>query len=197
MTQAYPLQWPAGKPRTANPQRSRFQNKTINVAVSHLMHQLTLMGNVRDIIISTNLRLRLDGLPYSDQKQPADKGAAIYFKYKGQDMVFACAAWDKIEDNIYAVAMTIEALRGIERWGSGDMMQQAFTGFVALEAPGEGARRRWWQVLGVDERASLDTIRQVYRNKARSEHPDKGGSDSRMADLNTAYNEALKVRGAA
>jgi hypothetical protein len=39
-------------------------------------------------------------------------------------MCLACDRWDKVQDNIYAIAMTIEPLRGIERWGSGSMVEQ-------------------------------------------------------------------------
>lgn len=47
-------------------------------------------------------------------------------------MCFACEKWQDVYGNIYAIGKTIEALRGIERWGTGDMVEQAFTGFVAL-----------------------------------------------------------------
>lgn len=79
--------------------------------------------------------MRQDGFPYPKQALPADKGVAIYFTLNSRQMCFACDRWDKVQDNIYAIAMTIEALRGIERWGSGSMVEQAFTGFVALPAP--------------------------------------------------------------
>jgi len=57
-------------------------------------------------------------------------------------MCLACDRWDKVQDNIYAIAMTIEPLRGIERWGSGSMVEQAFTGFFALPAP-----KSPWEIL--------------------------------------------------
>jgi hypothetical protein len=47
-------------------------------------------------------------------------------------MCFACDRWDSVADNVQAIRKTIEALRGIERWGTGDMVQRAFAGFVAL-----------------------------------------------------------------
>jgi hypothetical protein len=50
-------------------------------------------------------------------------------------MCFACDKWDQVHDNIYAVGNTIEALHGIERWGTDDTVEQAFTGFAALPSP--------------------------------------------------------------
>ncbi len=138
------------------------------------------------MVLSTNLRLRNDGYPYSKQAQPIDKGAAVYFMHKGKQMCFACDRWDSIQDNIYAVAMTIEALRGIERWGSGDMVNQAFSGFVALPAP-----KRAEEVLGVRAGASHDEIETAWREKAKRYHPDKGGSVEAMQEINDARKRLL------
>lgn len=44
-----------------------------------------------------------------------------------------------------------------------------------------------YQVLGVSEDASTHAIKKAYRDKALSEHPDKGGDAQRMALLTEAY----------
>jgi hypothetical protein len=180
MTEAYPLQWPAGKPRTSYPASSKFGSRSIDQATNILRREIGLLRGGSPVI-STNTKLRLDGLPYSKQAQPIDKGVTVYFALKGRQMCFACDRWDKVQDNIYAIAMTIEALRGIERWGSGSMVEQAFTGFVALPAPEQPH-----QVLGVRPNASVEEIDAAYREKAKATHPDKGGSDAAMARLNWA-----------
>lgn len=184
MTEAYPLQWPAGRPRTAHPSRSRFGERSIASATASLMASLRMMraGNA---VLSTNIRLRNDGLPYSNDKPPADKGVAVYFTLKGRPMCFACDRWDKVQDNIYAVAMTIDALRGIERWGSGSMVEQAFTGFVALPAP-----RSSFDVLGVSRNATHAQIDAAFREKAKTAHPDAGGEAGEMQTLIDARNRA-------
>jgi hypothetical protein len=147
------------------------------------------------MVLSTNLRLRNDGLPRSGQAQPSDRGLAAYFTYKKQPMCFACDRWDRIQDNIYAIAMTIEALRGIERWGSGSMVEQAFTGFAALPPPrGESADP--WEVLGIRPGATEEEVDAAYRQKARKAHPDApGGSEEAMQALNAAR-DAAKGRSA-
>ena len=68
-------------------------------------------------------------------------------------MCFACDKWRDVYDNIYAIGKTIEALRGIERWGTGDMVEQAFTGFVALPSP-----KSPWEILGVPSRATARDV---------------------------------------
>jgi hypothetical protein len=86
---AFPLAWPPGWKRTAAEDRTfgRFdtskqssvgnwrstQGITVAVATQRLRAELDRMA-VRgdDPVLSTNLKLRLDGLPRSDQAQPAD-----------------------------------------------------------------------------------------------------------------------------
>ena len=156
------------------------------------MQELDRLG-ARGEILSSNLALRLDGLPRSGQAQPADPGVAVYFQHKGKAMCFACDVWDRVEDNIHAIAKTIEAMRGIARWGTGDMMDRAFAGFEALPAP--GAKQPWREVLGIYPKCaepSRYSIETAYRNRAKFCHPDAGGSQEAMAEMNAARDDALK-----
>lgn len=191
MTEAYPLQWPVGVPRTP---RHRIADATFKVtlgeAIRHVRDEVRLMGGAA-LVVNSDLQLRQDGLPYANQRQPADCGVAIYFRRGGRQMVFACDRWRKVEHNLRAVAKTIEALRGIERWGSAEMMDQAFTGFEALPAPGAGAALSCWAVLGVPAGSDRVTIDRAYREKAKVAHPDTGGSREAWERLRTAYDQAL------
>ncbi len=185
-TPAFPLQWPAGIARS---QTSRIADAPFSVtlgdAIKQVMHEIRLMGGTLPVL-SSNLELRRDGLPYASQRQPGDCGVAVYFQRQKRPMVFACDRWRKVEHNIRAIAKTIEALRGIERWGSAEMMDRAFTGFEALPAP-----EQWWDVLGVPRTSDRAVINEAYRIKARGAHPDTGGSDTAMARLNAARDQAL------
>lgn len=191
MTQAFPLQWPAGVPRTDAWRRAIPQFvTTLGKATAFLLGEVRRMGGT-SAVISANLSLRNDGLPYSNQRQPDDSGVAVYFMRRGKQLVFACDRWAKVEHNIQAIAKTIEAMRGIERWGSAEMMDRAFTGFAALPAP-----EQWWQVLGVDQGASAAEIAAAYRRLATEAHPDRpGGSDAAMARLNAARDAAKREIG--
>ena len=42
---------------------------------------------------------------------------------------------------------------------------------------------------------TLATVTELYREKARLRHPDAGGSDTLMAELNVAYEEACRELG--
>lgn len=56
--------------------------------------------------------------------------------------------------------------------------------YLALPAPAR--ERDPWEVLGVRPDAPLEVVRAAYRELAKSAHPDRGGSDERMAELNAA-----------
>jgi hypothetical protein len=188
---AYPLCWPVGRPRTQYPKRSRFET-TFSLARDCLMQEIRMLGG-KDPVLSTNIPLRRDGLPLANHRMPHDLGVAVYFTYRGRQMCFACDQWDRIQDNIHATRKTIEALRGIARWGTGDMMERAFTGFEALPAPGAHAKRQWWQVLGVSPQATAEEIKTAYRKQAMACHPDHGGNEALMAEVNAAYSEASRA----
>lgn len=195
--QAFPLQWPAGRERTRNNLRERGKfDVSFTRARDNITREVQLLAGGRyaqdaQIVISTNVPLRRDGLPLAGQKAPDDPGVAVYFLYKKRQMSFACDRWDKIEHNMQAIAKTIEALRGIARWGTGDMLQAAFTGFTALPPPQADAPRDWWDVLNVARNASQDEIKDTYRRLASQHHPDRGGDSKRMAEINDAYRKAL------
>ena len=185
MREAYPLTWPDGWKRVPYRTRSRFEVSGFGKARDFLLAEIKRMGGSA-VILSTNIPLRNDGLPYANSREPNDPGVAVYFQHKKREMCFACDAFKTVRENAYAIGKTIEALRGIERWGASDMMERAFRGFAALTA-GED----WWDVLECLPTASLDTINSQYRLRARSAHPDAGGDHSAMARLNQARVSAL------
>lgn len=198
LIEAYPLCWPPTRKRTGrlSQERARFDS-TFARARDEVVRQVQmLIGKYeasKTLVISTNIALRRDGLPLASQKQPDDPGVAIYFPYKKRQMCFACDRWIKVEDNMQAIAKTIDALRGVARWGTGDMMEAAFTGFAALPAPGQVRARGWPEVLEVNGTATLDMAQENYRRLASMRHPDRGGSHDAMSELNWAWAQAQEA----
>lgn len=197
MAERFPLHWPEGWPRTKSPSRSRFDVSFV-AARDGLFDEIGRMGG-RYIILSTNIELRRDGLPYANQPEPRDSGVSVYFERKGRQMVFACDRWDRAKDNMRAIQKTIEAMRGIERWGASDMLERAFSAFEALPAPGVTAIRAWREVLGFPPAAHPDRegIEAAYRAKAKRAHPDAGGSTDAFTELQRARSDALRSIGSA
>jgi hypothetical protein len=147
-----------------------------------------------DIIISSNMQYRLDGVPHTRQSV-RDTGVAVYFKHNGEEQCIPCDSWFTLEENLRALAKTIEAMRGIERWGGEALMNAAFSGFKQLPPstivtpPPDREKRPWWVVLGVDRDADVPTIKQAYRRAQATSHPDAGGSSYDFQEVQSAYEE--------
>ena len=194
----YPLQWPEGWKRTQSYQRKTAtfsrQGKALTVfdGVQRVLDELQRLGvHQDDVIVSTNLQTRLDGLPRSNQGRPGDPGVCVYWKPAKSPMrCMAVDRYDEVQDNLAAVAATLEAMRSIERHGGAAILDRAFTGFAALPAP-VGGKRDWWTVLELSSTASQAEIREAFNRLAREHHPDRGGTDERMAEIIRARDEAL------
>lgn len=186
----YPLHWPDGWDRTPPHLRERAQFKvSFAVARNHLLKELRLF-EAENIIISTNVVLKKDGLPYANQKDPDDVGVAAYFTLNGSDLVYPCDAWDTVKANIRAIGRHIESWRGQRRWKVGSL-ERSYQGHkVELLTSGEP---NWWDVLKVSEFADSATIEAAYRARARVVHPDQGGDAADMALLNLAIKHARKA----
>ena len=140
----------------------------------------------RRAVLSTNVRLRLDGLPYSNQAQPDDRGVAVFFELKGKPVSLACDKWNRVEDNIWAIVKHIESLRAQDRWGVGSL-EQAFRGYMALPERTSGSD--WWEVLGVAVNASREQVKEAYRILVKKHHPDAGGEAELFHRVQEAYRQ--------
>jgi hypothetical protein len=194
--EAYPLQWPEGWPRTPSHKRgaSRFGKNLGFSQIGKLQNELRLLG-AQHVVISSNVPLRQDGLPYASEtkRRYDDPGVAIYFTLKGKALSMARDVYWTPWENIRSLILAIDAIRSIERHGGSVMMERAFSGFAAIAPP--DWKKPWREVFGVkpDWRGDLTSL---YLEKARNRHPDAGGSDTLMAELNVAYGEAKQEIGA-
>lgn len=209
MTTNYPLSWPQGWKRTAaedrvrakfgksetkyssaNPGYSWKEKKDLSIAqaLQRLFIQLDRL-DAAEVIVSTNVETRLDGTPRSDRRAPSDPGVAVYFKIAGKPRVLAVDKWDRVADNIAALAAHIDAIRCQERYGVGTL-EQAFAGYMALAAP--ASSQAWWKVLNFNEKPTLERAEAAYKQLAMKAHPDNGGSHEEMSKINAAIAEARK-----
>lgn len=196
MPQEYPLAWPAGWPRARSRRRAAFKDYGSRVSfytaeerVRYELERLAVADQraIDTVIISTN-QIR--------DRAPADPGAAVYFQLAAKPMrVVAIDIYDRVADNVAAIAATLDALRAIDRHGGAQILERAFTGFDALPAP-----KQWWDILGLN----LETLRKMplearrsaingfYRSLMIERHPDNGGSHEGAAELNQARDAGLK-----
>jgi hypothetical protein len=201
----YPLSWPAGWKRT--PAHIRKGGKfgvmlghigtayksrgelTISEGVRRVLVELGRLGVAESsIVISSNLKTRRDGFPLSDQREPDDSGVAVYWNDAyGNPRAMACDLYTRSADNLAAIAASLEAMRAIERHGGAQILNRVFRGFEALPAP-----KSCWEILHILPTTDRDTIERAYRVRALQCHPDRGGTDSAMAELNDARQRALE-----
>lgn len=133
----FPLRWPADWKRTPRPGAARFERRSMAEVRERLLRELRLAGVPPwSIQISTNVPLTSRGQAASGICQPADRGAAVYFQHGEQLLVSACDKWNRVEDNLYAIALDVEAVRGRLRWGVVSI-ERALAGHQRLGAPAQ------------------------------------------------------------
>lgn len=185
---AYPLAWPDGWPRTSADKRvtSRFK-ATLAGAINNVETSLSLFSResgrkLSSVIISSNYSLM--------DRNPRDSGVAVYFTWDDISTCIAVDRYPKLEDNLQAIHHVIEAERTKLRHGGLNIVRAAFRGYAALPPP--SARRPWREVLHFrgDVGVTIEVAEQRYHDLAKKAHPDCGGSDEAMAELNAAMADA-------
>lgn len=190
MIEAYPLQWPGGYPRTARPSdKYKFYPGSLSGEISGLKDELKRM-KATGLVVSTNIPLKADGNPYATYSKPADVGVAVYFSVNNKALALCCDKWNSVEANLRALTMSVDAMRGLDRWGVSEIMNRAFMGFKAL--PEKAASFPWWDVLGLSRTCTRNEIEAAYKTKIKIHHPDNGGDTVKWQELQEAYQQGLK-----
>lgn len=190
---AYPLAWPQHRPRRKHSERVRgsFVAGGVRInpstAATRLEDEIRRLGGIYPLL-SSNVELRKDGKPRSNQAPPADPGVCVYFQMKGKPYAMACDTYTEVAQNIAAIANHIEATRRIERYGVATAAE-TLQAFQALPSPPS-----CWEILGVTPGAGEAAIDAAYRAKARRAHPDSGGTTAQMASLNAARDAAKRAQ---
>jgi hypothetical protein len=193
MTSAYPIAWPRGIVRTEPGRRASSAFKTeLPTALRNVENSLRRFGEatgkkVSEIVISSNYSL--------GTRNPADPGVAVWFIWDGAERCIAVDRYPRLEHNLQAIHHVLEARITEARHGGLRIVQQTFSGFVALPPPKD--EKPWWEVLGVPQGATTEQIHVAFKDKARSAHPDAGGEGGDMAALNGAREQGLAAAAAA
>lgn len=202
----FPLYWPEHWPRTDKHKRERTTRYKVpfTQARDDLMRAAALLP-ARNVILSTNIPLRGDGLPRADIERIDDPGVAVYwvegYGEKETSRVIACDHWTMVRDNLRALGLAVEALRALKRSGATQIVERAYAGFAALPADAGPTKheRPWREVLNLvglkgPAFAVQAAVEASYKTLVRERHPDvgAGGSHEAIVELNRARADALR-----
>jgi hypothetical protein len=182
----FPLDWPSNHPRTSLQSASRFQVRPVIAAAKAITQRLQRM-RFADIVISSNMPIRRDGLPYASGREPGDTGVAVWWRDKAVptqgDRVIACDRWITVHENLHAIELSLDAMAGLNRWGASQIVEQVFAGFAALPSPDR--ELAWRDVLG--NALTYEDAKRLYRAEISKHHPDHGGTVESAARINAAW----------
>lgn len=118
--------------------------------------------------------------------------ARLIFYVNDQPQELTCARFYGYRTNLRALYLILEALRLAQERG---IMKELARAAIAMLPAGERGRMPH-EVLGIAPDAPLEVAEAAYRVLARKRHPDTGGTEQQMKELNAAI-EALRATEAA
>lgn len=132
-------------------------------------------------------QIRRDGKPRASARY-AHPGCILAFESRYGPLKYACDTFDRLEDNIRAITLGLEALRKVERYGITKRGEQ-YTGWKQIgsgRTTGEAmTREQAWRVLcdladrpeELPELASSGPpdFERLFRLASKLHHPDQGG----------------------
>jgi hypothetical protein len=120
---------------------------------------------VLEIAVSP-LDFTLDGSRLRAHAKPEHPGVILSFESKHGNLRYACDKYRDWADNLRAIALTLESLRAVDRWGAVHDAEQ-YKGWERLAAPGSMSRDA--------ARAFIDEHGGTFVEAAKRLHPDVGG----------------------
>lgn len=186
-------QWPCAF--TKNRKRSPFRSgwgDTMQLLKSELGHL-----KASAIVLLMALRpqeIRNDGRPRADAK-PAHPGVILSFTTPKGPMQFPCDKFNHWADNVRAIALALEALRKVDRYGITKSGEQ-YKGWQALPAPGESSviSNRVDALAFIAKVTSIflpvdsqpDVVSYAVREAEKKTHPDRGGDSDEFKKVQQA-----------
>lgn len=187
----FPLCWPDNKPRAAHRIDSRFK---ATLATAHrLIEDEMRRWSAKGFVLSMAPAYR---------RSITDPAVALWWNMRGKDglgpmlRVLGCDRYRLQEHNAYAIGLTLEALRAVERYGTYTLEQAAEGARLALPAPPGSTPLAWRDLLGdvPRELEKVDAVALVnarYRRIAMERH----GDQEYMVTLNAAIEQAREELG--
>lgn len=214
------VNWPGAR-------RTSFKNSPFKASHSKTMDDMdreVFHLGARDWVLQVDCReedIRIDGQLRKDVK-PRSSAIIVSFTGRHGPVSFPCDTYSHWRDNLRAVALALQALRAVDRYGVTRNAEQ-YKGWRALPAGGtemaraglaagewatvEEAARYLCQVAWPHTTPGHDpVVRQVargdkeilsglYREAARKAHPAAGGTEAELSKINRCRDYIRSVVG--
>lgn len=132
-----------------------------------------------------------------------DPAVALWWNMRPKDglgpqlRVLACDKYRLQEHNAYAIGLTLEALRMVERYGTYTLEQAVEGARLALPAPPGNVPLNWRKVLGEPPGGlSASETKLIIENRYRRAAMEKRGDEAALVELNLAIEQAREEIGA-
>ena len=195
-TRPLPAVWPTGVRTPEHERRWGTFRAPLARTLILLQQELRHLEAVEPIVLEAGYEaheIRLDGQPRANAR-PRDPAVVVSFDSRLGPLRYACDAFHEHAANLRAIALTLEHLRAVDRYGVTKRGEQ-YQGWSALPpAGGPGMSREEAEAFirhhgdgfaggGVIKVLSLA---EAYRRAARRLHPDVGGKPAEWAKLDRA-----------
>ncbi|MFO0940114.1 MAG: hypothetical protein U0930_05040 [Pirellulales bacterium] len=194
-------------PKARARQKSRFKS-SFSETVDALERELKFL-RAQNVVIQADIEqrdIRIDGMLRADAR-PKSPAVAISFDSKHGPLMYPCDQFDHWQDNIRAIALSLEALRTVDRYGVTKKAEQ-YQGWAKLPLPEADD----YQLSGVEDaqKLILDVIRitrpdaavqfsepylsNAIREAKRNAHPDASTGSAAMFKQVTQAETILRAQ---
>jgi hypothetical protein len=190
--------WGSNRGVTYNPFRASYP-QTLDLLERELFHL-----RAKDIVIQAGFerdQIRNDGMPYNNATPRLHNGVILSFQTKRGPLAFPCYRYLDWRANLRAIALSLEALRAVDRYGVTQKAEQ-YAGWTQIEAPKDGFVDALAAALFIADQSGADAHnrdklanlilgsaeyrKRAYLDAAKRLHPDGGGSHDDFVRLQNA-----------
>lgn len=128
-------QWPDGHERTPVGERQGSRFRAPYSSTLELLEKELRMLGAEKVVVQMDIHpgaIRNDGLPYANASMPDEEsGIVLSFEVDGEQFMYPCDTYRDWQDNLRAIALTLEKLRAVDRYGVSKTGEQ-YVGWKAL-----------------------------------------------------------------
>lgn len=195
--------WPGTPTPTHKRIRTPFR-AAYSKTLDKLEHELNRI-HAQHITIEAYFRreqIRNDGWPLS-RALPSEPGVIVSFTGKTGELSFPCDRYKSWEDNLRAIALALQALRAVDRYGVTQHAEQ-YKGWAKLPPAQETMQLQTaCDFIGIhsgmyiSEKNGAEMLKQAYKRAAAKLHPDNPttGSHAQFVLLQKAEEAVRKAYG--